>query len=51
MLSFAVGTEELQDLAEMTGTELLVIDADTTVRQFTKEVRWNQAYHRLARGF
>ncbi|WP_326999663.1 L-arabinose isomerase [Dactylosporangium sp. NBC_01737] len=51
VLSFAVGTEELQDLAEMTGTELLVIDADTTVRQFTKEVRWNQAYHRLARGF
>ncbi|MDG6105247.1 L-arabinose isomerase [Dactylosporangium aurantiacum] len=51
VLSFAVGTEELQDLAEMTGTELLVIDADTTVRQFAKEVRWNQAYHRLARGF
>ncbi|MEV0130862.1 L-arabinose isomerase [Dactylosporangium sp. NPDC050688] len=51
VLSFAVGTEELQDLADMTGTELLVIDADTTVRQFTKEVRWNQAYHRLARGF
>ena len=51
VLSFAIGTEELQDLADMTGTELLVIDADTTVRQFTKEVRWNQAYHRLARGF
>ncbi len=51
VLSFAVGTEELQDLAEMTGTELLVIDGDTTTRQFTKEVRWNQAYHRLARGF
>ncbi|GAA3218010.1 L-arabinose isomerase [Dactylosporangium siamense] len=51
VLSFAVGTEELQDLADMTGTELLVIDADTTVRQFAKEVRWNQAYHRLARGF
>ncbi|MGI5184697.1 L-arabinose isomerase [Dactylosporangium sp. CA-152071] len=51
VLSFAVGTEELADLADMTGTELLVIDADTTVRQFAKEVRWNQAYHRLARGF
>jgi L-arabinose isomerase len=51
VLSFAVGTEELQDLADMTGTELLVIDAGTTVRQFAKEVRWNQAYHRLARGF
>ena len=51
VLSTAVGTEELHDLADMTGTELLVIDADTTVRQFAKEVRWNQAYHRLARGF
>jgi L-arabinose isomerase len=50
-LSMAVGTEEVADLAEMTGTELLVIDANTTTRQFTKELRWNQAYYRLARGF
>ncbi|HEV2347362.1 MAG TPA: L-arabinose isomerase [Actinocrinis sp.] len=50
VLSAAVGTEELHDLAEMLGVELLVIDADTTLRQFTKELRWNQAYHRLARG-
>jgi L-arabinose isomerase len=35
----------------MLSVELLVIDADTTVRQFTKELRWNQAYHRLAQGF
>ena len=51
VLSQSVGAEELQDLAEMTSTELLVIDADTTTRQFAKEVRWNAAYHRLARGF
>jgi L-arabinose isomerase len=51
VLSQAVGAEELQDLADMTSTELLTIDADTTVRQFTKEIRWNAAYHRLARGF
>jgi L-arabinose isomerase len=50
-LSQAVGVEELTDLAEMTGTELLVIDAATTPRQFANEVRWNQAYYRLARGF
>ncbi|WP_328992866.1 L-arabinose isomerase [Kribbella sp. NBC_01245] len=48
VLSSAVGTEELTDLAEMTRTELLVIDADTTTRQLTKEIRWNQAYYRLA---
>jgi L-arabinose isomerase len=51
VLSRAVGVEELSDLAEMTGTELLVIDAQTTPRRFVQEVRWNQAYHRLARGF
>jgi len=51
VLSSAVGTEELVDLAEMLRAELLVIDDSTTIRQFTKEVRWNQAYYRLARGF
>ncbi|GHB67154.1 L-arabinose isomerase [Streptomyces cirratus] len=51
VLSGAIGTEELADLADMLATELLVIDADTTIRQFTKEIRWNQAYHRLAQGF
>jgi L-arabinose isomerase len=50
VLSRSVGQEELDDLADMTGTELLTIDAGTTVRQFAKEVRWNAAYHRLARG-
>jgi L-arabinose isomerase len=49
-LSSAVGTEELTDLATMTGTELVVIDAATTTRRFANELRWNQAYHRLARG-
>ncbi|WP_458363531.1 L-arabinose isomerase family protein, partial [Actinacidiphila rubida] len=50
VLSSAVGAEELGDLADMLGTELLLIDQDTTVRQFTKEIRWNQAYYRLAGG-
>ncbi|WJK43107.1 L-arabinose isomerase [Solwaraspora sp. WMMA2056] len=51
VLSQAVGVDELHDLAEMTGTELAVIDADTTTRRFAAELRWSQAYHRLARGF
>jgi L-arabinose isomerase len=51
VLSQAVGVEELTDLAEMLRTELVVIDADTTPRRFANELRWNQAYHRLARGF
>ncbi|WP_214321849.1 L-arabinose isomerase [Nonomuraea sediminis] len=51
VLSTAVGVEELSDLADMLGVELLVIDSATTSRQFAKELRWNQAYYRLAQGF
>ena len=50
VLSTALTTEHLDDLAEMTGTELVLIDADTTVRGLAEELRWNQAYHRLAQG-
>ncbi len=31
-------------------TELITIDADTRIPQLTKELRWNMAYHHLARG-
>jgi L-arabinose isomerase len=51
VLSAAVGSEELSDFADMLGVELLVIDEATTSRQFVRELRWNQAYHRLAQGF
>src|SRR6476619_1338503 len=51
VLSTALTTEHLDDLAEMTGTELVLIDGDTTVRRLRQELRWNQAYHRLAQGF
>lgn len=50
VLSSAIGSEELDDFAEMTGTELLLIDDDTALRGFRKEVRWNAAHHRLAAG-
>ncbi|MFD8881146.1 hypothetical protein ACFV0H_01270 [Streptomyces erythrochromogenes] len=50
VLSGPLGAEELDDLAEMLGVELLVIDAGTAIRRFTKELRGNQAYHRLAQG-
>jgi L-arabinose isomerase len=50
VLSSAIGPEELADLADVLGTELLLIDADTSIRRFTQEIRWNQAYYRLARG-
>jgi L-arabinose isomerase len=34
----------------MFGTGLLLIDGATDIRRFTKEIRWNPAYHHLARG-
>jgi L-arabinose isomerase len=51
VLSTALTSEHLWDLAEMSGTELALIDATTTTRRFTQELRWNQAYYRLAQGF
>jgi L-arabinose isomerase len=34
----------------MVGVELVLIDAATDVGRFSKELRWNQAYFRLAQG-
>lgn len=48
VLSKAIGVEVLEDFAEMTGTEMVTIDDDTTTRSFQRELRWNAAYHRLA---
>jgi L-arabinose isomerase len=50
VMSTAVGIEVFRDFAEMAATELLVIDEDTTLRDFQREVRWNAAYYRLAQG-
>jgi L-arabinose isomerase len=50
VLTAQLGTEELADLADILRTELLLIDENTELRQFTKEIRWNQAYYRLAGG-
>ena len=45
-----VGIEALTDFAEIAGIELLTIDEHTTLPGFVKELRWNQAYYRLAQG-
>jgi L-arabinose isomerase len=50
VMSTAVGPEAFEDLARIAGIELLTIDAATTVRSFEREVRWNQAYYRLAQA-
>jgi L-arabinose isomerase len=48
VLSTAIGVEVFADFAEIARTELLVIDERTTIRDFAREIRWNQAYYRLA---
>jgi L-arabinose isomerase len=51
VLSTALNAEHLWDFADMTRTELVMIDADTRPRRFLQELRWNQGYYRLAQGF
>lgn len=43
--------EEWEMFAEMTANELVVIDDSTRVGEFVRELRWNDAYYRMARGF
>jgi L-arabinose isomerase len=50
VMTTALGLEVFEDFAEIARNELVVIDKDTTLREFGRELRWNQAYYRLARG-
>ena len=50
VMTTAVGTETIDDFAAMTETELLIIDATTTVRGFQHELKWNDVYHHVAAG-
>lgn len=50
-LSCALTPEHLENFAEMAGMECLLIDANTTVAGFVKELRWNDMYYHMANGF
>jgi L-arabinose isomerase len=50
VLSRAIGTEVIADFAEMTGLELLVIGAGTSIAGFKRELRWNSAYYHMVGG-
>ena len=50
VLSTAVAIETLEDFAVIAGVELVRIDDTTTTESFKRELRWNQAYYRLAQG-
>jgi len=45
--SQSVSVEQLEDFASMAGIEFLLINEDTTVHAFNKELRWNEAYFHL----
>ncbi len=48
--SQSVTVEHLEDFAEMAGLEFLLINRTTTVRDFKKELRWNDLYYHFAKG-
>ncbi len=48
-LSNALTVENLRDFAEIAGIEFLVIDENTTVPEFKKELMYNEIYYRLNR--
>ena len=49
--SYVVTTEHIEDLAEIAGIELVVIDAKTEIREFKRELRQNEIYYHLAPGW
>jgi L-arabinose isomerase len=46
-----VTAEMLEDFGQMAGIETVIIDDKTTVRGFLQELRANEVYYGLARGF
>ena len=48
--SYAVNTEFIEDFADMTGVELVVIDERTDLRSFKTALRHNDLYYALAQG-
>ena len=45
-----LSTEYLEDFAEMASIEYVLIDQQTTIRQFKNELRWNDLYYYLNKG-
>jgi L-arabinose isomerase len=49
-MTTALGIEAFEDLARMSGTELVTIDAATSVAAVERALRWNAVYYRVASG-
>ena len=48
--SQAIPAEVLEDFAEMAGIEYVLINNDTKISDFKKELRWNDLYYHLSKG-
>src|SRR5688572_33484792 len=48
--SYSVTADHLRDFAEMAGIEFLLIDENTRLEDFKKELRWNDLYYHLLKG-
>jgi len=48
--SQAVTAEYMEDFSEMAGIECVHIDRETNLKDFKKELRWNEMYYLLAKG-
>jgi L-arabinose isomerase len=48
--SLALTAEHMEDFAEMAGIEYVVIDEDTKLSEFKKELKWNEIFYHLAEG-
>jgi L-arabinose isomerase len=49
--SQSVTAKHLEDYAEIAGLEFLVIDHDTNLAKLKNELKWNDMYYLLAKGF
>jgi len=47
----AITAEYLEDFAKMAGIEYVAIDENTCLGRFQKELRWNEMYYAMAKGF
>ncbi len=48
--SFSVSADHLRDFADMAAIEFLLIDEDTCLEDFKKELRWNDLYYHMKNG-
>jgi L-arabinose isomerase len=47
----ALTPQHIEDFCEMADVEYVLIDEKTTISEFKKELRWNEVYYSLAKGF